>query len=187
MTSVSSLSKTPSRTDVPSAIAAQVTARLVKLFDPGGRIRPTTFPTVSNDNTLGSIPFKNRLPTGSDRSSKGTTGKSLCLNLLNQPLPARLYRRQCDGHLGTPHPSIPNQSPTPIPTFDRFACGHFDARLLARSISLPSLEEISSNRNFLQIAPAGFSPPCGCARTSNTPCPPPMDPRCHFSRSDTAN
>jgi hypothetical protein len=39
-------------------------------------MRPTTFPTVSNDKTLGSIPFKNRLPTGSDRSSNGATGKS---------------------------------------------------------------------------------------------------------------
>jgi hypothetical protein len=38
ITSVSSHSKTPSSVDRPSDSAAQITARLVMLFDPGGRI-----------------------------------------------------------------------------------------------------------------------------------------------------
>ncbi len=40
MTRVSSLSRAPVNRDSPSASAAQTIARLVRLFDPGGRIDP---------------------------------------------------------------------------------------------------------------------------------------------------
>src|SRR5690348_15846677 len=40
ITRVSSLSRAPKSVEVPSASAAQTRARLVMLFEPGGRIRP---------------------------------------------------------------------------------------------------------------------------------------------------
>jgi hypothetical protein len=43
---VSSLSRAPRNVDVPSAKAAQTNARLVMLFDPGGRTRARSGPAI---------------------------------------------------------------------------------------------------------------------------------------------
>ena len=55
MTSVSLLNKTPVNEDVPFAIAAIINARLVMLFEPGGRIVPDTGPfvgVISHDSIM---------------------------------------------------------------------------------------------------------------------------------------
>jgi hypothetical protein len=55
ITCVSSLSNAPLSVDVPSASAAQTRARLVMLFEPGGRTVPCTGPLTAEISTLSAL------------------------------------------------------------------------------------------------------------------------------------
>jgi hypothetical protein len=127
-----------------------------------------------------------RLPTGSHRSSNGAICKSLCLIPPKKSFPIPRHRRHFAGDLGTPHPSFL----LPTAAIDRAEpivfphCLPTHARWRGRTPfhhgkkSLPMVSRLSQPlRDFPRRASVLSHP---------APMPPPMDPRCPFSRSATA-